>query len=291
MPTLSPIYTATGNALSQVSHNFAATNRFFSMPDSTQALYHDPYSHKIYYYKPGNPVESQFIAYENLVPVASLVKKSPEILSDFHHDTRRNHSLLQSIHLKHYDPSLLVNDPGKLGTVTGALDEIVSGVFPFPAFSLAYASKDIYHNAKKVYNEHPEDSAQERMKKAAKVSADMAMYHAVATLALPMILTRMAQKTIENYMGPTERTFKSRLKSMTTQAAIFATLTFALIEPINWVTNKLLDYTYRQISEKEQRDKLIQHAKQVSSVAGASIQPILNPITNTWSTWNNQKPL
>jgi hypothetical protein len=150
-----------------------------------------------------------------------------------------------------------LNNPS---AVAGVLDEAVSVAGYMPVAGYAYAGQDIVRSAQSTYYKNQDASTRERVKKTAEVVADKTIYHLIGTIFLPLFIShQILSPPVEKLIALIPD--KSRFAKMKTyhhfvKFSVFMLAAIMLHTPIDWVTDKILEYAYRPLLDKKKREDL-----------------------------------
>ena len=158
-----------------------------------------------------------------------------------------------------------------------------------PWLGPGYIGLDVYNQARKIYEANAELERQQRIRETAIKTGDIALAHGLATLGIPLLLTRQVNRLVHHFTDKpkTPALFARHPRWVTTFAMLG--LMLVLAKPIQMVTNFVLNWTYRPLLEKKRREevqKILQ--KQLErQTQWLQMQSLLNSRRNTMTQATN----
>ena len=128
-------------------------------------------------------------------------------------------------------------------------------------FAPGYAGLEVFNQAQKTDEENADLSRQDRIKKTAIRTGDVALFHLLATIGLPLLLTRrihhFVHRQLEKPVAP-ER-LKRHQRWVTGIVILSSVLLFS--KPITRLTDFILNWTYRPLLDKKRRAEALEILK------------------------------
>lgn len=127
-----------------------------------------------------------------------------------------------------------------------------------PWLTPGYVGMDVFNQARKTYAESADLSRNERLQKTVIQTGDMAAFHLLGTIGLPLLLVKPINKAVHHLLAkPGTPVLLSKHPNWVSTGVVLASMV-ALSKPIRALTEFILDWTYRPMLEKKRREEVQQ---------------------------------
>ncbi|HEY9745988.1 MAG TPA: hypothetical protein V6C99_07205 [Oculatellaceae cyanobacterium] len=149
-----------------------------------------------------------------------------------------------------------------LGTInTYGGDELLALLGPraasvAPLLTPGYIGLDVFNKARQSYLANEELPRRERIKRTAIKTGDVLLMHTLASVGIPLLLTRRINRLVKHLLAkPKVPEILVKNPKWVTGGAVLVTM-IVLSKPIRFVTDFVLDWTYRPLLERKRRKEV-----------------------------------